>query len=129
MCLQSDLRLSLLHSCLAAASRIVHPPTPLEITLKHQALAFHERALRLPADNSPLQQLASRSVQPRLEKRPSWQSFCSSQENQAPREKLILCLSTSPWYPSPNFTVTLSSKAAPEPMLQQTSFEVSLCLM
>jgi len=36
---------------------------------------------------------------------PSWQSFCSSQENQAPRDKLILCLFALLWTP-PNFTVT-----------------------
>jgi len=71
--------------------------TPLEITLNHQALAFFERALRFLADNFPLQQLASRLVQPRLKKRPSWRSFCSSQENQFHREKLILCPSAPPW--------------------------------
>jgi len=78
---------------------------PLEITLNHQALAFYERALRLPADNFPLQQLASRTIQPRLKKRPSWRSHCTSQKNQATREKLFLCPSTPPWTP-PNFTVT-----------------------
>jgi len=30
-------------------------------------------------------------MQPRMKKRSSWQSFCLSQENQAPRENLILC--------------------------------------
>jgi len=44
-----------------------------------------------------LQQLASRPVKPRLKKRHSWRSFCSTQENQALREKLILCPSTRPW--------------------------------
>jgi len=62
---------------------------PLEITLYNQALVFCERALRFPADNFPLQQLASRSVLSRIKKRPFWRSFCSSQKNQAPREKLI----------------------------------------
>jgi len=37
-----------------------------------------------------LQHLASNPMQPRLKKKPSWQSFCSSQENQVPRETLIL---------------------------------------
>jgi len=68
----------------------------LEISLN--AFAFYERALRLLADYFPL---AFRPVQTRLKKRPSWRFFCSSQENQAPREKLILCPSTPP-----NFTVT-----------------------
>jgi len=38
--------------CPVVVSRIAHPP--LEITLNHQALAFCERTLRLPADNFPL---------------------------------------------------------------------------
>jgi len=70
-------------------------PFQLEIVLNHQAFTFYERALRFPADNFPLQQLASRPVQPRLKKR----STCSLQENQAPREKLILCPSAPPWTP------------------------------
>jgi len=45
-----------------------------------------ERALCFSADNFPLQQLASRPVQPRLKKRPSWRPFCSTQENQAPEK-------------------------------------------
>jgi len=56
-------------------------------------------SLRLPAYNFPQQQLAFRPMKPRLKKRPSWRFFCSTQENQAPREKLILCRSTPPWTP------------------------------
>jgi len=43
-----------LHSCSTVASRIAHPP--LEITLNHEALAFYVWALRLPADDFPIQQ-------------------------------------------------------------------------
>jgi len=41
---------------------------PLKITLNHQAVAFYAQAIRLPADNFPLQQLDSCSVPPRLKK-------------------------------------------------------------
>jgi len=68
---------------------------------------LYEQALHLPADNFFLQRLASRPERPRLKKRPSWRSFCSSQENQALRENLILCPSIPPLDPPPqNFTVT-----------------------
>jgi len=63
---------------------------PMEIMLNHQALAFYERALRITADNFFLEWLASISrMQPRLKKRPSWISFCSSQEMHVPRKSLI----------------------------------------
>jgi len=76
-CLLSNLWLSRLHSP-AVASRITHSYSPpcwkSRWTIKH--LPSMNGALRLPADNFPLQQLASRTVQPRLNKRPSWRSFC-----------------------------------------------------
>jgi len=63
-CLQSNLWLSRLHSCPAVTTGIAHPP--LEVALNHWALAFCERALRLPTDGFPLQRLASRPVRLRL---------------------------------------------------------------
>jgi len=98
-CLQSNLWLSRLNSCPAAASRIAH--SPLEIMLNHQALAFYERALHFLTDNFPLQQLASRSVQLRLKKRPS----CSLQKKPSPQRKTDLKLIRFP-LDSSNYTVT-----------------------
>jgi len=71
--------------------------TTPEITLNHQALVFYEQALRLLADNFSLHRLAASQVLPRRKKRPSWRSFYSSQENQAPRDILILRPPTRPW--------------------------------
>ena len=64
----------------------------LKLTLEHQALSSFERALRLPSDFSSLYALATRNVPHRLNKKPSWRSFCSSasQPLPSPRETLIM---------------------------------------
>jgi len=82
---------------------------------------------RLPADYFPLQQLASRSVQPRLKMRPSRRSFCSSQKNQASREKLILCSSTPLWTPKlhHNHVHRAPAPTQADLILQPTFSEVS----
>jgi len=105
-CLQSNLWLS--HLVSTHVLLLLLESLTLSATGNHvepQALTFYEWTLCLPADNFPLQQLASRLEQPRLKKKPS----CSSQKNQALREKLILCPSFLPWTP-PNFTVTTFSE-------------------
>jgi len=60
MCHKSACRVE--SGCLASAPVLLllleSLAPPLEITLNHQALAFFELALRLPADNFPLQRLA-----------------------------------------------------------------------
>ena len=66
---------------------------PLKLTLEHQALSSCERALRLLPDFSSLYALAARNVPCRLNKKPSWRSFCFSatQPLPSPRETLIMC--------------------------------------
>jgi len=56
--------------------------------------------LRLSADNFPVQCLASSLMQPRLNKRPSWQSFCSSITGKPSRQRKFDFMPTLPLGPS-----------------------------
>jgi len=52
----------------------------MEITLNYQAFVLYKRALRLPADNFPLQRLASSPMKAKLKKI----SSCLSKETMSP---------------------------------------------
>ena len=72
---------------------------PLKLTLEHQALSSFERALHLTTDFSSLYALATRNVPCRLQKEPTWRSFCSSatQSLPSPCKTLIMCFPFPPW--------------------------------
>jgi len=118
--LQSNFCLCRLHSQPTVALGIAR--SPLEITLSHQAFDFYKQTFRLPADNFPLQRLASSPTQARLKKRPSCRSFCSFQETHAPRETLILCSHVLSWAFQTSLWPLLL-KAAPSP----TQVDLTLC--
>ena len=79
---------------------------PLRVTLTHFTLLSYERAIRLPT-SFPISDLARLGMKPRL-CRLSWRAFASTHPlmlpSTSPREALLACLPSPPWY-LPFFTV------------------------
>ena len=109
---------------------------PLKLTLEHQPLSSFERALRLPPDFSSLYALATiRNAPCRLQKKPSWRSFCSSvtQPFPSPREILVMCplspLGLQPTSLFPPSFPTAQATVQPDSSLLQADYPPSLLLI